>query len=169
MNNGWTEKIASLQAEANRTMRELCEERKNRIALEAELETAWKALREVQRLDKLTPKTDWIDIQAVVDDALRGSKKPFVTKEIIKAGVSRGVVVKDAENIDFGTGNWSIVIPVVMPPIKFYGDLAFVCPVCGYEARHGTNLDGPPENSPFCLECFRKANIPIMVLKGGKE
>lgn len=56
--------IARLQAEANRTMKELCEARGEIAALTV-------ALREVKRLDKLTPKTDWIDIQAVVDDALK--------------------------------------------------------------------------------------------------
>lgn len=84
-----------------------------------------------------------------------------------KVKVSQGMVVKYDSDTDFGTENFTLTFE--SQPTKFFINKTFVCPTCGWEAEHHTNLEGPPENPPFCLECFRKANIPIMVLKGGKE
>ena len=138
---------------------------------------------------KLAGLYDQIDKQISVEAAQRyaglsSSRRALTEEEILKvyrnmsevieimkspppdkASASSGVEVK--EDLDFGTKGFGITF--TMPSIKYFVTKPFICPTCGWEAEHHTNLEGPPENPPFCLECFRKANIPIMVLKGGKE
>ena len=82
-----------------------------------------------------------------------------------KVSVGGGTIIAD-DNLDFGDKDFSVLGPT--GPIEFYVDKLFVCPVCGFEAQHHTNLRGEPKNSPFCPVCFKKTNIPVMLLKGEK-
>lgn len=68
------------------------------------------------------------------------------------------------ENLDFSDKNFTIVFD--SKPIEFYVTKIFKCPICGYEADHHTNMEGEPKTKPFCPECFKMANIPLMELKG---
>jgi hypothetical protein len=108
-----------------------------------------------QELDK---KTYYLDDNSYTEE---GWKK--IDQTLIQKAVSFGMSVPHSDNLDFGDKNFTIIPPSI-PPV-FYINKTFICTICGYQAEHSTNLEGEPKNKPFCPECFKKANIPVMELK----